>query len=239
MGVIFSGFLARSNSWHVATDTVGERMDGMRHILVNHFVTHQTLLRTGSFGLKLSRGYAQLMNIVTGGTGDTFSGVGGKLPTEILLVVSFDEIASKDVFKVPVVVTRGFKVQSQCSAGLVEHRPFDILHLGRLAAAVAGAANLCPKARREMRRVNDGQSFVKDSLLGQRHVVGTGTVASLAADARFRERLCFKINAHGVATRAILDPRAFIPVIFVIIDPTVSQSVVCNRSDIENPVLFD
>jgi hypothetical protein len=45
------------------------------------------------------------MDVVAGRTCDTFSGVGGKLPAEILLVVPRAEILSVDVLKVPVIVT--------------------------------------------------------------------------------------------------------------------------------------
>jgi hypothetical protein len=53
MGVIVPGLRACSNSWHVATDAVGKRMDRMSHVIVNHLMAYQALLRTGPFGLKL------------------------------------------------------------------------------------------------------------------------------------------------------------------------------------------
>jgi len=49
-------------------------MDGMGHLLVDHLMAHQALLGTGPFGLKLSRGYAKLMNIMTGCAGDRKDG---------------------------------------------------------------------------------------------------------------------------------------------------------------------
>lgn len=98
MRVIVSGFAALGDSGHMATDAVGKRVDRMGHFLVNHFVAHQALLRTGAFGLKLSRGYAQLMDIVAGGAGDPFFSMGGKLPAEILLMVPFGEIFCVSIF---------------------------------------------------------------------------------------------------------------------------------------------
>ena len=130
VGVIVAGFGTHRNSRHMAADAVAERMDRMCHVLVNYFMTHQTLLRTGPFSLKLSRGHAQLMDVVAGRTCDTFLGVGGKLPAEILLVVTLCEIVSVDVLNIPVVVMGGFKVQPQGLTGLIRHRPFDIFYLG-------------------------------------------------------------------------------------------------------------
>ncbi len=137
MRVIVSGFGALGDSGHVATDAVGKRMDGMSHLWVNHFVAHQALLRAGSFGLKLSRGHTQLMDIVAGGAGDAFFGVDGKFPAEILLMVPFGEIFCVSIFKVSVIVTCGLEVESQCPAGLIAHRPFGTLYPGRRAAGVA------------------------------------------------------------------------------------------------------
>jgi len=137
MRVIISGFGALGDSGHVAADAVAKRMDGMGHLWVNHLVAHQALLRAGAFGLKLGRGHTQLMDIVAGGAGDAFFGVGGKLPAEILLMVPFGEIFCVNIFKVSVIVTFGLVVDSQGPAGLITHRPFDTLYLGRRAAGVA------------------------------------------------------------------------------------------------------
>ncbi len=75
MGVIVAGFLALGDSRHMTADTVSKRVNGMGHVLVNHFMAHQTLLGTGSLGLKLGRGYTQLMDVVTGGTCHPLVGV--------------------------------------------------------------------------------------------------------------------------------------------------------------------
>jgi hypothetical protein len=77
MGMRVTGFWASGDSGHVATDAVGERMYGMRHVLVNHFVAYHTLLGTGSSGLELSRGYAQLMDIMAGCASNAFLGMCG------------------------------------------------------------------------------------------------------------------------------------------------------------------
>ena len=53
MGVGVSGFRALSYPGHVATDAVGERVDRMGQVVIDHLVTSQTLLRSGPFGLKL------------------------------------------------------------------------------------------------------------------------------------------------------------------------------------------
>ena len=53
VGVIVAGFGTHRNSRHMAADAVAERMDRMCHNWVNYFMTYQTLLRTGPFGLKL------------------------------------------------------------------------------------------------------------------------------------------------------------------------------------------
>ena len=75
MGMGVAGFRASGNSGHVATDAVGNRMDGMGHVFVNHLVAYHTLLGAGSSGLELSRGYAQLMNVVAGGAGYALIGM--------------------------------------------------------------------------------------------------------------------------------------------------------------------
>jgi hypothetical protein len=51
--VIVAGFGTHRNSRHMAADAVAKRMDRMCHNWVNYFMTYQTLLRTGPFGLKL------------------------------------------------------------------------------------------------------------------------------------------------------------------------------------------
>ena len=64
MGVIVAGFLALGDSRHMTSDAVSKRVNGMGHVLVNHLMTHQTLLRPGSLGLKLGRRYTELMDVV-------------------------------------------------------------------------------------------------------------------------------------------------------------------------------
>ena len=75
MGMRVTGFFASGNAGHVAADAVGKRMYGMGHVFVNHFVAYHTLLGAGSFGLKLSWSYAQLMNVVAGGAGNALLGM--------------------------------------------------------------------------------------------------------------------------------------------------------------------
>jgi len=76
MGMRVTGFFASGNSGHVAADAVGKGVDGMGHVFVNHFVAYHTLLGTGPPGLELSRSYAQLMDVVAGGAGNTLLGMG-------------------------------------------------------------------------------------------------------------------------------------------------------------------
>jgi hypothetical protein len=75
MGMSVTGFFASGDSRHVATNAVGKRMYGMGQVFVNHFVAYHTLLGAGSSGLELSWGYAQLMDVVAGGTGNAFIGM--------------------------------------------------------------------------------------------------------------------------------------------------------------------
>ena len=44
-------------------------------VFVNHCVAYHTLLGAGASGLELSRGDAQLMDVVAGGTGNAFLGM--------------------------------------------------------------------------------------------------------------------------------------------------------------------
>jgi hypothetical protein len=101
MGVCIPRFGALGDSGHVATDAVGERMDGMGQVSVNHLVAHEALLGPGSLGLELRRRHAQLMDVVAGGAGDPFPGMPGMLPVQVLLVVPFGELICVDVFNVP------------------------------------------------------------------------------------------------------------------------------------------
>jgi hypothetical protein len=96
-----AGFCAPGNFGHMATDTIAEGVDGMGCGAINHSVAHQTLLRPGPFGLELGRWYAQLMDIVAGRARDSFPGVHGLLPVNVLLVVSFGELVGVKVFDVP------------------------------------------------------------------------------------------------------------------------------------------
>ena len=169
-----------------------------------------------------------MMDIVAGGAGDAFFGVGGKLPGEILLMVPFGEIFCVSIFKVSVIVTCGLEVESQCPAGLITHRPFSTLYLGRRAAGVAGSADLGSESRRKTGRVDDGQPFVKNRRFGQGHIVGTGSVAGLAADTRFRERVLVQIDTHGMTTGAVLGPGALVPLIFIIVNPVIGLGIVLN-----------
>jgi hypothetical protein len=75
MGMRVTGFRASGDAGHVATDAVSERMYGMRQVIVNHFVAYHTLLGTGTPGLELSRGYAQLMHIMAGCASNAFLGM--------------------------------------------------------------------------------------------------------------------------------------------------------------------
>jgi hypothetical protein len=75
VGMGVTGFFASGNSRHVATDAVGKGMDGMGQVFVNHLMAYHTLLGAGSSGLELSRGDAQLMDVVAGGTGNAFLGM--------------------------------------------------------------------------------------------------------------------------------------------------------------------
>ncbi len=80
MGVCIPGFRALGDSGHVATDAVGERMNGMGQVLVNDLVAQEALLGPGPFGLELRRRHAQLMDVVAGCAGDPFPGMPGVLP---------------------------------------------------------------------------------------------------------------------------------------------------------------
>ncbi len=49
-------------------------MEWDRFLLIT-VVAYHTLLGAGSFGLELSRGYTELMDVVAGGTGNAFIGM--------------------------------------------------------------------------------------------------------------------------------------------------------------------
>ena len=148
MRVVVSGFLAFCDSRHMTADAVGKRVNGMGHVLVNHLMAHQTLLRPGSFGLKLGRRYSQLMDVVTGGTGYPLVGMCGEFPALILLMVALAKIFRIDFLNIPITESGGFKVYPQGSTGLVSNGPFHILLFSRFAAAVTGPAYLGPKSCR-------------------------------------------------------------------------------------------
>ncbi len=80
VGVGVPRFGAFGDSGHMATDAVGEGVDGMGQVVVNDLVTGQTLLRPGPFGLNLGWRKSQLMDLMAGGTGDALPGVRGLLP---------------------------------------------------------------------------------------------------------------------------------------------------------------
>jgi hypothetical protein len=156
VGVGVPRFGAFGDSGHMATDAVGEGVDGMGQVVVNDLVTGQTLLRTGPFGLKLCGRKAQLMDVMAGCAGDAFPGVRGLLPVKILLVVTFGEFVGVDIFKITGGIGGGFIIEPQGTTGQVAHRPFDTLHFCCFAAVVTGTADLCPEGDGEVGGVYDG-----------------------------------------------------------------------------------
>ena len=114
MGVIVAGFLALGDSRHMTADTVSKRVNGMGHVLVNHFMAHQTLLRPGSLGLKLGRRHTQLMDVVAGGAGYPLVGMCGEFPALILLMVALAKIFRIDFLNIPItiLVSGGLEVYS-------------------------------------------------------------------------------------------------------------------------------
>ena len=49
---------------HMTTDTVGKRVNGVGHVVVDSLVTLQALKGSGLFGLKLGRWCSQAVDIV-------------------------------------------------------------------------------------------------------------------------------------------------------------------------------
>ena len=70
---------------------------------------------------------------------------------------------------------------------------------------MAGTADLAPDAGGELGRVDYGQSFIKNGFPGQSHVLGTWTMAGLAADVGFRKCVLLQIYACGVTAATFLD----------------------------------
>ena len=82
----------------------------MGHVLIDNLVTHEALLGAGSFGLKLGGWYAQLMNIVTGGTGHPLVGMCRQLPALILFMMALAEIIGIDFLDVSITEFSGFEI---------------------------------------------------------------------------------------------------------------------------------
>ena len=165
MGVGVAGFRALGDSGHVATDAVGERVDGMGQVVVYDLVTVQTLLRTGPFCLKLRGRQAELMNVVTGRTGNPFSGMGGMLPIEVLLVVSLGELVGIDVLEVPSGIRGGFIIESQGTTRHITDRPLHPFHFCGHTSIVTRTADLRPECDGKVGRVYNRQTFVEDGRL--------------------------------------------------------------------------
>ena len=120
----------------------------MSHVPVDHLVTHEALLGAGPLGLKLRRGYAKLVDIMTGSTGHPFVGMSRQLPALILLMMALAEIIGIDFFDVSITESGGFEINPQGSAGLIFHGPFNFWFFRGFTAAVTGSANLGPESRR-------------------------------------------------------------------------------------------
>jgi hypothetical protein len=87
-----SGFYTPIDSGHVTADTVGKCVDGMGVSVFNHGMARQTLLRPGFFGLKLSRRYPQLMDVMARRTGNALLSMDGLLPVLVLLVMTVGDL---------------------------------------------------------------------------------------------------------------------------------------------------
>lgn len=83
-----SGLSAHHDPGHVAAHTVGKRVDGMGVFVRIARMTAQALSGPCPHGLELGRGQAQLMDIVTGGTGDPFLCMYRFLPVIVLSMVT-------------------------------------------------------------------------------------------------------------------------------------------------------
>ena len=156
-------------------------MNGVRHVVVDHSMAHQTLLRTRSFGLKLGGRHAQLVNVVTGCAGHSLVGMGREFPTLILLMVALSEILRVYIFNIPIPEPGGFKIHSQCPAGLISYGPSHTLLFGRFPAAVTGTADLGSESRRQMGWIDNGRPFVEYCCFRQRYMVGARAVATSPA----------------------------------------------------------
>ncbi len=144
------GFDTHGDSGHVAPDAVGECVDGMGVKVFNHSVARQTLLRSGLSGLELCRRHTQLMDVMTRCTRNTFLGVYGLLPVQILLMMGVGALISVNGIYGAGYRFGRLKKRSQGLAGHVAHRPVKPLDPGRLAAAVAATADLGPDSRGQL-----------------------------------------------------------------------------------------
>ena len=76
MGVCIAGLGTFNNSGHMAAHTATEGVNGVSQVVIDQLMALHTLLRTGPFGLKLRGGQTQLVDVMAGGTIDSFTGMG-------------------------------------------------------------------------------------------------------------------------------------------------------------------
>ncbi len=108
----------------------------------------QTLPGAGPHGLELSRGQAQLMDVMTRRARDAFLGMYGLLPIIVFPMMAIQGLVGVKLCLVFFNVSSGLLLRNDGPAGAKAHRPIDAFGFECLAAAVAAAADLGADARR-------------------------------------------------------------------------------------------
>ena len=211
----------------------------MRRGLIQLDMAFETLLGAGAHRLRLGRRQPDLMNVMTGGTGDPFGHMLGLHPVSVLLVMALAEVFRIVLYNVAFGIGFGYVVgfkgpagaypTGQAASSTLVEAP-RLWHEPQICAATprVNLARLTMVCRFSNTAVL-GRAACHEPLPWQDSQPTTGST-----NVRFS-----KSDTGGVEAAALENPVALIPVGFVVRRPAVGLDVVLNRRDKETDVLFD
>jgi hypothetical protein len=127
-----------------------------------------------------------------------------------------EDVVGVDMLHAPTRVGGGLVVGAQDLARLVAYGPSCPLALGGLAPVVSRTADLHRYPPGELGGGYDCLTLLVDLGLGQGDMPRTITVTGFAAGAALRKGLGLQVDAGGMATIALLQPRPLVPVGLVV-----------------------
>ena len=108
----------------------------------------------------------------------------------------------------------------------------------RQLSSIFGMPGAIPGVQGQLGRIDDSLALFENRSFRKGRVPGAFAVTGLTGDPRFHKGIFFQIDTSGMATAAFQQPRPFVPVFLMVIDPAMGIGVVLNGRDEQGVIFF-